>query len=78
MPFKSRSEYDDMMENDPKRAAMFVKHAKQAGKPIVSKSNPGYGKPPVEKKSAMSAAAKRRLIGMKKDQKDPEEKKYNI
>ena len=42
MPFKSYDELKDMSAKDPKKAEMYITHAKRMGKPIVSENNPGY------------------------------------
>lgn len=43
MPFKSYEELINMSKKDPKMARDLVVRAKQAGKPVVSSDNPGYG-----------------------------------
>lgn len=55
MPFKTPDELKTMMKSNPAMAAKYIKDAQNSGKPVVSRSNPGYGD-----------AAKRRLAEQQK------------
>jgi hypothetical protein len=60
MPFKSQQELQSMQESDPKKAAFLVAKAKQMGRPVVSKNNPGYSKDAVARRMAKQQQPKQK------------------
>lgn len=73
MPFTSFDELRDMSAKDPKKAEIYITHAKKMGRPVVSADNPDYDNP-------RRRAIRKRLSNqdLKNEETDPVSKRKQV